>query len=851
MRVPNHRVQALWRSATDAKREGRQSISALILAIAVSTTIYGAQATGAGGQLAARTDFAEAEQALDRGDLASAFADVEKGLRGAPRSVTGLNLLGIVLAQQGKNEQALEAFNAALKVNPRSVVTHNDLGRLYMVLKEPQLAEAQFRAALREAPTDHDANYNLGVLLLAQGRALDAITCFRRLQPPDAGTLFNLTRAYLSSGETQEGLRSATLLSEREKGDVRVHFSLGVVLAAQKQYQPAERELEAADALAPGTFEILYNLGEAYLRDGRAGEADLTLRRSVKLRPKSAEALYLLAQAETAEGKDVDSLDALVRAHHFAPKNTDVIFLMARVSMKQHYFEDAIPLLEDGLKIAPQRADLHAALGRCYFTAGQPAKALQEFQTLVKLQPTASSYAFMGFYYLNLSRYDEARKYFLMGLTKDPRSAVCLYNMGFIADRKGHYAQAETWLKKALAADPNDNNALFTLASVKMSERKYAEAIPLLRKCVRLDRDPAPDYYKLMTAERHLHQIDAAEKDFKIFQTLAKNPPSEPHPFEDVFEYLNKREGMSSQERSEADLGQLLAEVKLHPEEPRNLYTLAQDYLELGKPEEAQKIIVRLDALSEGDPRTAAGVGVLLARYRLYPEAIDHFQMSLKSDPTSDGVKYDLADAYFRIRRYNDALAALEQISPAGQKDASVLSLVADTDAHAGRFAEAIQIYTAAIRESPDDDQKYLSLALTQMRADELAGARAALLNGLARIPDSGKLFWGMGVMFAAEGQPQRAVEYLRKSVDLLPEWPGSYAALGFLYFQIRQIDKARDTLNQISQNGLQAAFNVARIEQVLAAASKESPRAQPIPFSTEDRQQFLQLALTLADTTL
>ena len=587
------------------------------------------------------------------------------------------------------------------------------------------------------------------------------------------------------------------------------------------------------------------------MRAGNSGDAESALRRALRLRPKSAETLYVLARAETAEGKDVDALDALVRAHHFAPKNTDVIFLMARVSMKQRYFEDAIPLLQDGLKIAPERADLRAALGRCYFTVGQPAKALREFQALVKLQPTASSYAFMGFYYLNLSRYDEARKYFLIGLTEDPKSQVCLYNVGFIASRRGHYAEAETWLEKALAVDPNDTNALFTLASVKMSERKFAEAIPLLRKCARLARDPARDYYQLMVAERNLHQRQAAERDLATFRTLSKNAPAAPMPFEHVFRYLDARDALPSREREEADLNEILAEVKRHPEEPRNLYMIAQEYLELGKPDLAANAIARLDALSGGDPRTSAAVGVLLARYHLYPQAIDHFQMSLKADPASDGVKYDLADAYFRIRRYNDAVAALEQISPAAQKDASVLSLLADTDAHAGRFAQAIQIYAAAIRESPDDDQNYLSLALTQMRADKLVNARQTLESGLARVPDSGRLFWGMGVLLATKGNPRPAAEYLKKSIDLLPEWPGSYAALGFLYFQIRQIGKARDVLNQISQNGLQAAFNVGRIEQVLAAAGKENHGAQPIPFSTADRQQFLQLAMTLADESL
>ena len=214
----------------------------MILTVAVSVCLCGAGATGAAGESAAKALFAEAQQALDRGDLASALLDVQKGLRDQPRSVTGLNLLGIALAQQGKNERALEAFKTALNINPRFVATRNDLGKLYLVLKQPELAELQFRAALREAPADRDANYSLGVLLLSRGRASEAVRCFRRIQPPDPDTLFNLVRAYLNAGETGAGLRTAALLSKQEKDDVRVHFSLGVLLAAKRQYQPAVRE---------------------------------------------------------------------------------------------------------------------------------------------------------------------------------------------------------------------------------------------------------------------------------------------------------------------------------------------------------------------------------------------------------------------------------------------------------------------------------------------------------------------------------------------------------------------------------------------------------------------------------
>ncbi len=826
-------------------------LSGLTIILVLSGPAFAMPAASAQRPSATNAAFTEAQAALSHGRVAIALADVERGLNQSPKSITGLNLLGIILARQGKNQQALNAFKLALKANPQSVETLSNLGRFYLEQKEPELAEGALRAALKEAPANRDLNYDLGVVLLSEGRAQEAIDCFRRIQPPDSDTLFNMTGAYLKLGNTKEALVAAAILSEQSKGKVKIHFTLGVLLASYKQYEAAERQLEMADALEPGTFTIPFNLGEAYLRDGKRAQAELTLRRALTIQPDSVETLYLLAQAETADGKDVDALNLLVKAHHLAPRNTDIIFLMARVSMKQQYFQDAIPLLQQGLKIAPNRADLHAALGQCYFTVHKLDQALREFQTLVRLSPTATSYAFLGYYYRNLYKFDLAQKYFLLGLAKDPRNAVCLYNMGFMASRQGRYAEAETWLKKALAAKPDFTDALFDLARVNMAEKKYAEAIPLLRKCATLDREPAGDYYRLMVAERALHNLPAAERDMQIFQTLSKNPKAEPIPMEHVFQYLNAVQAMPPKQRSEVDLAEILAEVKRRPAEPRNYYMLAQAYLKLGQQDQAEKAIAQLDELSGDDARTAAGVGVLLARYQLYPEAIRHFELSLKANPDSDDVKYDLAVVYFRTLQYAEALSVLSQISPSGQNDESVLALLADTEAHAGRTDEATETYQEAIRESPDNDQSYLSLALVEMRAGKPDDARQTLTEGLARIPDSGKLFWGMGVLLAVEGKPQPAILDLRKSIDLLPEWAATYSALGFLYFETGQIEKSRETLDQISRNGLQAEFDVAKIEQVLALASRQPHSAQPELLSAQDRQQFLEFALTLADKTL
>ena len=792
----------------------------------------------------------EAEELLRRGSVDEAKSKIQEELERNPSSVDAYDLLGIVYTDERDYPNALAAFQQALKLDPHSTRALNNLGNLYVAENKLDLAEKEFRKVLRLEPGNHDGNYNLGLILMARGSPLTAISHFQRVHPPDIATRSNLIRACLRAGRTAEGLKLASDLSAQNRDDVQLHFTLGVLLASEKQYRAAQLQLEQANALQPETLEILYNLGQAYLRTAEYPKAELVLHRALKLKSDSPETLYLLAQVYQEQNRSVDALDLLVAAHKLAPQNTDIIFLLARASMTQDYFEDAIPLLESGLQIAPQRADLRAALGESYFMSGKAEKAIEEFKALIELDPSARSYAFLGLSYRHHGQFDQARKYFEAGLQQDPHNASCLFNMGYIEERQGNHARAEQLLQAALHANPNLSEAILELANLRITNKQFQEAADLLRRYVKVSREPGAGYYKLAMVERSLHQLDAAQRDLRVFQTLSKNAPAGPYPFQHLFDYLDNRSSLSSQDRTQLDLTQLTEEVSKHPNQPQNLYLLAETYLKLGKPDEARKTIVQLDQLSAGDYRTQTGVGVLLARYRFYDDAIQHFETALSANPDSDDVKFDLADAYFRKGAYAQALEAARQISAPGQQDGSFLALLGDIYAHLGDTPRAAQIFRDAINRSPDNDQHYLSLALVQLRENNAGGAEDTLRKGLVRIPSSGKIFWGLGLVSVLEGKTPEAEADLEHAVDLLPEWPGSYSTLGIFYFQTGEITKGREVLNRFKGSTAAGGFDLERIEEALSRAPQvPSSIREPMPMVA--RLQLLQLALSLADRTL
>lgn len=796
---------------------------------------------------AAARDFEQAKIFFKQGALNRALSAVQRGLTIQPNDVEGLNLLGMIYHQQKQYAKSADAFRKAVGINPRSLTTLNNLATSYSAQQKDELALHTLREILTLDPDNSTANFNFGLLLLGMHKPKEAIFYLERVEPKDPPALLSLTQAYFMAGMELKGTQTAHDLSNFAGKDVKLHFSLAVALASVKQYASAIREFETANALQPRTFEILHDLGQAYLRNNEPAKAEPPLEQALQLQPGSADTLYLLAQSASDQRRDIEALELLTKARKAAPKNTNILLLLARLSMKQSFFEDAIPLLNEAIKIEPRRPDPHAALGESYFTVGKVDKALQEFKLLLELDPSAGSYAFMGLTYRHLGKFDEAKHYLNQGLKTDPNNVLCLFNLGFIAKRQGDVVQAEHYFARALQIAPDYEDAIFELGSLKMEEKKYQDSIPLLRHCTEVSEKPAQAYYKLAIAERNLHQTEASQRYMKIFITLSKNPQPGPYPLQHFFNYMNRRAGMSSEQKNESDLRALETEVKKNPERPGSLYLLAEAYLKLGHNREALSTIAQLDKLSGSDFRSLLGEGVMLAQFHLYPEAIQHFEAAATTDPTSDEARYNLANAQYQIHEYEKAFESLQKVSAEGQKDDAYLGLLGDLCIRLGRTQEGVEALRLAIRKSPENDQNYLSLALAQMmRTEDTNAAFATLQQGLTRIPDSGALYWGLGIASVLRGDAGSAESYLKKAVDLAPARASALISLGFFYFEAGKIQEARSVLQHYSETFPDGEINVEQIKQALENA--ESVNASVLQLSPEARHDFYDFAVGLRE---
>jgi tetratricopeptide (TPR) repeat protein len=117
-------------------------------------------------------------------------------------------VLGHVLSQEGRPEEAITAYQVALRHRPDLPGLHNDIALALRQADQLEAAEAALREALRCAPDDGQVQSNLASVLKELGRLDEAEICYRealRGRPDDAALHFNLALVLLLAGRFAEG----------------------------------------------------------------------------------------------------------------------------------------------------------------------------------------------------------------------------------------------------------------------------------------------------------------------------------------------------------------------------------------------------------------------------------------------------------------------------------------------------------------------------------------------------------------------------------------------------------------------------------------------------------------------
>lgn len=168
---------------------------------------------------------------------------------------------------------ALEELKVSVASDRNFVPAYNLLGLIHMELGETTLAEQDFRAGLKLAPSNPDVNNNYGWFLCNTKREKDAIAFFlTAAQDPHYAT-------------PHKPLTNAGICSLR----------LGNTPQAEDYFRQALR-------LAPSDGQINFNLADLNYGRGNLPQAKLHLARVMEAPNPSAEALWLAVRLERKLG---------------------------------------------------------------------------------------------------------------------------------------------------------------------------------------------------------------------------------------------------------------------------------------------------------------------------------------------------------------------------------------------------------------------------------------------------------------------------------------------------------------------------------------------------------------------
>jgi Tfp pilus assembly protein PilF len=153
-----------------------------------------------------------------------------------PNSAMAQYDLATTLANQGKEEEAIGHYEAALRINPNIGPAHNNLAAALANLGRVQEAIEHYEAALRINPNYADVHHNLALALANQGRVQEAIEHYEaalRIDPNNAAAHNNLAVALAQLGRKQEAIGHFEEALRINPDSVDIRSNLARVAGAQ------------------------------------------------------------------------------------------------------------------------------------------------------------------------------------------------------------------------------------------------------------------------------------------------------------------------------------------------------------------------------------------------------------------------------------------------------------------------------------------------------------------------------------------------------------------------------------------------------------------------------------------
>lgn len=553
------------------------------------------------------------------------------------------------------------------------------------------LARTKFAEVTALAPKIPEGHEALGAILLELGKPADAIQeleIANKLKPNDSGNEANLALAYARAGQPAKALPHFELAAQLADKPSETPMSgafyeaYGRALASAGKPQQALAEFEAEEALVGRRAELddtigsldaqLGNWEEARVRfehaigldsnDGKARihlavvlreQHDLAgalaaLEPMVNAEPPNADAILEYGRTLAASGKDDEARQQFEAVIKLNSKMPGAALELAMALQRLGRQRDAIPWFQQAVAQDPSNASALNNLGLALTLTGKAKEALDEFHQAVALEPNdAVVYKDLGVAHVQLSAFDEAIQDFEKAMSLDPNDPEVHYDLGMTYKFKDRFKDAIAELTQAEKLDPNLQDPPYTLGILLMQMGKLDDAVVELKKAVTL-RPENGDAWAILgsTLKQDSRLPEAADALRKAIPLL----PGQPGPRVTLAGVLAEEAANLTTEADAAESAGDAQKAATLRSQKKELLSQVMDLRREGAD-------LARSAVSRQRANFDMNAGNQLMLRGQIADAIVRYQQSIAADPTFADPHNQLAIAYEREGRPEDAAA--------------------------------------------------------------------------------------------------------------------------------------------------------------------------------------------------
>lgn len=459
----------------------------------------------------------------------AAFANVVAA-QPNPRAREALASTGAIHFALQHYKEAADALEQATALGDIGTTGHYFLGKAYMQSEREEKALDSLRRATSDPQFGPDANLSVGLLLLKQNKAREALApleqAVRTGAQPAAVAQMLLGNAYLAVDRPEDAL---TALRTADPSQFYTQLGLGFAHLALYHQEEAVAALTAAQRLQPTSPEAFFGLGNAYTRMLRYREADDAFARALALKSDSVEALSGRAVLHYYQGQYPLLVEMARRAAQVAPQNASAQTLLGAALATTGDMAGGLRAAREGVRLEPDNYWPHHVLGFILVREDKPAEALTEARVAVRIKPNDAGTQNLLAYVLNqLGQHAEALQAAQAALQHKHEPADegwAHYNIATAQEKLGRADEARAAYGAALRAynqpgrtlDPDD---LYLMGNAYLRLEQDPPAVKAFQQAIKVRPDFPQARYNLGVAYFTVGNRKGAQDEYTALRRL-------------------------------------------------------------------------------------------------------------------------------------------------------------------------------------------------------------------------------------------------------------------------------------------------------------------------------------------